>query len=200
MRILALAMGALVILGGLVALPSGASRSGYSSSSLRYMLITRSDLPTGWSPGLAVGSLDSSCSPIMSLEHLLGADSVKATYSGPGQHSVAFEYLGYRNNVVDAFERADTFIYTFGSCGESDNGVTLDSAVNDGTIVTRTFGTWSDADRYSYRIRSWSGQLGYLVVRDKDFLLVVGLGNTGTLKLKTMEGLTQRALAKLPVS
>jgi hypothetical protein len=108
--------------------------------------------------------------------------------------------LAYRTHVIDAFQHADTIIYTFGSCSSSVNGAATGAAVNDGTIQTRTFGTWSDADLYSYQVRGAKYQLGYLVVRDKDFLLIVGFGNEGPLKLTTMEGLTKKALANLPVS
>ncbi|MGC2169305.1 MAG: hypothetical protein WA580_09405 [Acidimicrobiales bacterium] len=144
---------------------------------------------------------DVSCgpTPVLSREHLLGINSVGANFSFRGGWALAFEYLAHRRSVVDAFERADTIIYTFGSCSSSVNGVVTDAAANEGTIQTRTFGTWSDADRYSYDVRGVKYQLGYMVVRDQDFLLIVGFANRGALKLKTLEGLTEKALAKLSV-
>jgi hypothetical protein len=135
--------------------------------------------------------------------HVLGRSAGSELCCGyildPRRQAVAFEYLAYRADVVDAFEGADTSIYTFASC-HADNGVVADTAVNDGTIETRTFGSWSDADRYTYDIHGSRSQLGYLVVRDKDFLVIVGFGNRGTLKLKTLEKLTEKALSKLPVT
>jgi hypothetical protein len=199
-RSLALVVSVLALGAALAAPLSGASSSAYSLTTLRHMLIGRTDLPTGWNIGQLAAPIDDACSAIMSSEHLMGTNSVAATFSYPSRHVVAFEYLAYRTDVVDAFERADTAIYTFGSCRDSANGVVVDSAVNDGTIETRTFGTWSDADRYNYRIGGSSGQLGYVVVRDKRFLLIVGLENRGILELNTMEGLTEKALARLPVS
>ncbi len=198
-RSLALVVSGLALVGAFAAPPSGAS-SAYSLTTLRHMLIGRTDLPTGWSIGQPAAPIGDACSAIMSSEHLMGTNSVAATFSYPSRHIVAFEYLAYRTDVVDAFERVDTDIYTFGSCRYTANGVVLDSAVNDGTIETRTFGTWSDADRYNYRVGGSSGQLGYVVVRDRKFLLIVGLENRGPLELNAIEGLTEKAVAKLPVS
>ncbi len=198
-RSLALVVSGLALVGAFAAPPSGAS-SAHSLTTLRHMLIGRTDLPTGWSIGQPAAPIGDACSAIMSSEHLMGTNSVAATFSYPSRHIVAFEYLAYRTDVVDAFERVDTDIYTFGSCRYTANGVVLDSAVNDGTIETRTFGTWSDADRYNYRVGGSSGQLGYVVVRDRKFLLIVGLENRGPLELNAIEGLTEKAVAKLPVS
>lgn len=200
-RLLALAMSALVLAGLLATTPSGAtSRSAYSLTSLLHMLISRTDLPTGWLQGRNFAPTEGSCSPVLTRQHLLGSNSVEVLFAHPGQQGLAFEYLAYRNDVVDAFQRADTFIYTFGSCGDTANGVVVGTAVNEGTIETRTFGTWSDADLYNYNNRGSKLQLGYLVVRDRDFLMIVGFGNRGTLKRKTLEGLTDKALANLPVA
>jgi hypothetical protein len=93
-RIRALAMGALVLGGVLITSPVGSSsQSNYSLASLRHMLITRADLPTGWLPGLALNPTDASCAstPVLSRQHLLGTNSVGTTFSIPGGRDLAVE-------------------------------------------------------------------------------------------------------------
>lgn len=134
------------------------------------------------------------------MKRLLGTNAVGVTFTKSGTRFVAFEYLAYRTHVISAFDRAYEPLMTFASCRDSSKGVLDDSAVNDGLFETRTVGSWSATDRVASQIHGTKFQTGYMVVREKNYLLVVGLENKGALEVTLMEHLAKKALAHLATS
>jgi hypothetical protein len=167
--------------------------------SLRLMLLTKVDYSRGWHATKPIQQFGggSGCPEVESEKQLLGTNAVEVFFHRPNSDAFSFEYLAYRRSTVDAFVKAITPIMTFASCAEKANGRVVDSSVSNGTIVTRTYGTWSTANLVTNTFHGTKSQLGYMFVRKSGFLLVIGYDNRGSLDLRDLEGLTRKAVSKI---
>ena len=162
------------------------------------LLLNTADLPGGWNVKHASTPATFRCTSPPSVSSLLGPNGVGATFQRSGGSPLLFEYLTTSSSAVNAFEKASLPIMTFGSCADNGGGRLLDSSVNDGVIYTTPFGDWSIASLVSNIVYGVHSQLGYLLVRKGNFLMIMGYENKGPLDKKSLESFTRMALAKLP--
>ena len=166
-------------------------------ASLHSLLLKTSDLPGGWNIKHATTRAPYRGTSPETVSSLLGSNGVGVTFERSGGSPILFAYLTRSASVVDAFENAYKPIMTFGSCTGTAYGKLVDSSANDGVFSATSYGDWSIASKVTNVVHGVKSQLGYLLVRKGNYLMIMGYENKGSLDKLSLENLTQLALAKL---
>ena len=176
---------------------SQVSRS--TPASLPSLLLKTSDLPGGWNIKNATTPAPYLCTSPDTASSLLGPSGVGVSFERSGGSPILFEYLTRSASAVNAFENAYRPIMTFASCGDTAYGKQVDSSTNDGVFSARSYGDWSILSKVTNVVKGVESQLGYLLVRQGHYLMIMGYENKGSLDKSSLENFTKRALVKLNV-
>jgi hypothetical protein len=166
-------------------------------ASLRSLLLKTSDLPGGWNIKSATTPAPYLCTSPDTVSSLLGPSGVGVTFERSGGSPILFEYLTRSTSAVNAFENAYKPIMTFGHCADTANGHLVDSSTNDGVFYARSYGDWSILSKVTNVVKGVESQLGYLLVRQGHYMMIMGYENKGSLDKSSLENFTKRALVKL---
>jgi hypothetical protein len=127
---------------------------------------------------------------------VVGARGVTAIFHEARQSTFLVEYAVRTRSVFKSFEHAD-YELAFNSCTDRSSS-TVTESLSDGRLIgVSSLGDWSIGIVRNVMSRGVKSQLGYVLIRKKDLLVVVGYQNPGQLKKRTLERYAKMAYRKL---
>jgi hypothetical protein len=181
--------------------PLGPAASTTAPPDIQSLVLSISDLPTGWTEDNSPNNSSSlSCEPPAMHNYITRAD---VTFDQGGGLPVLIESLRYYNSATTS-SATTSFAIGVAALNACKTFTTTGSGTNYsgtlGAMSSPTYGDQSAAYNLNLTVQGLNFNEGFVVVRKGNYIALVILGDIGSLDSATLQGFVTRAVAKIPAA
>ena len=166
-----------------------------AAPSIQSLMLSITDLPTGWSVDNTAQSVSTSCYDDP-LKHVASTSYANVDFAQGGSLPELVQELGLYASGPSAFA---TITHTLNGCktfSETSKGQSVSGVM--GPMSSPSYGDQSAAYDATLTTQGESLNQGFVMVRKGNYLTIIALGDLGSLDAPTLQGFVNQAVAKIP--